>query len=113
VHYFLTHPDQLTAVGGLGVVFTGGEIHQTNITTDGGQFQQLDNAYLGSSAALAASWHPGCSGSIRGYRIAHGCDRSRLDSNKKDMESLSGLPHPDLDINAGRVLFAAGMSASP
>ena len=52
VHYFLTHPDQLTAVGGLGVVFSGGEIHQTNITTDGGQFQQLDNAYLNSPAVL-------------------------------------------------------------
>lgn len=52
VHYFLTHPDQLTAVGGLGVVFSGGEIHQTNITTDGGQFQQLDNAYLSSPATL-------------------------------------------------------------
>jgi hypothetical protein len=52
VHYFLTHPDPLTAVGGLGVVFSGGKIHRTNITTDGGQFQQLDNAYLGSSAPL-------------------------------------------------------------
>jgi hypothetical protein len=51
-NYFLTHPSQLTAVGGLGVVFSAGENHQTTILTDGGQFQSLDNAYLRAPAAL-------------------------------------------------------------
>jgi hypothetical protein len=51
-NYFLTHPSQLTAVGGLGVVFSSGEIHQTTIFSDGGQFQSLDNAYLRAPAAL-------------------------------------------------------------
>ena len=52
VHYFLTHPAELTAVGGLGVVFSTGETHQTNITTDGGQFQSLDDAYLAAPVSL-------------------------------------------------------------
>lgn len=52
VHYFLTHPAQLTAVGGLGVVFSTGESHQTNITTDNGQFQTLSTGYLAAPAAL-------------------------------------------------------------
>jgi hypothetical protein len=52
VHYFLTHPDDLTAVGALAVVFGTGENHQTNITTDGGQFQQLYSAYLDNPAPL-------------------------------------------------------------
>ena len=51
-HYFLTHASELTAVGGLGVVFGTGENHQTNITTDGGQFQALSGAYLGAPAAI-------------------------------------------------------------
>ncbi len=51
-HYFLTHPSELTAVGGLGVVFGTGEGHQTDITTDGGQFQSLSSQYLASPAAL-------------------------------------------------------------
>jgi hypothetical protein len=51
-HYFLTHPGELTAVGGLAVVFGTGENHQTNITTDGGQFQSLSEAYLGTPAAI-------------------------------------------------------------
>jgi Calx-beta domain len=50
--YFLTHPTELTAVGGLGVVFSAGENHQTTIFTDGGQFQSLDNAYLAAPAPL-------------------------------------------------------------
>jgi hypothetical protein len=50
--YFLTHPDELTAVGGLGVVFSTGENHQTNLTTDGGQFQSLSKAYFAAPAAL-------------------------------------------------------------
>jgi hypothetical protein len=52
VHYFLTHPADLAAVGGVAVVFGTGENHQTDITTDGGQFQQLDAAYLAAPAAL-------------------------------------------------------------
>ena len=51
-HYFLTHPAELTAVGGLGVVFSTGENHQTNITTDGGQFQSLSKAYFAAPTAL-------------------------------------------------------------
>ena len=50
--YFLTHPTELTAVGGLGVVFSAGENHQTTIFTDGGQFQSLDTAYLKAARAL-------------------------------------------------------------
>jgi hypothetical protein len=52
VHYFLTHPAQLTAVGGLGIVFSTGENHQTNVTTDGGQFQSLSGAYMVAPATL-------------------------------------------------------------
>ncbi|MFI4869770.1 MAG: hypothetical protein ACHQDD_10545 [Steroidobacterales bacterium] len=52
VHYFLTHASELTAVGGLGVVFGTGENHQTNITTDGGQFQSLSGAYLAAPAVI-------------------------------------------------------------
>lgn len=52
VHYFLSHPAELTAVGGLGVVFSGGESHQTTIATDGGQFQLLSGAYFAAPAAL-------------------------------------------------------------
>lgn len=51
-HYFLTHPAELTAVGGLAVVFSTGEDHQTNITTDAGQFQALSSAYLAAPAPL-------------------------------------------------------------
>lgn len=52
VHYFLTHPGELTALGGLAVVFSGGELHQTNITTDGGQFQSLNGAYMAAPTPL-------------------------------------------------------------
>jgi hypothetical protein len=52
VHYFLTHPQELTAVGGFGVVFGAGEVNQTNITTDGGQFQSLSASYLANPAPL-------------------------------------------------------------
>jgi hypothetical protein len=52
MHYFLKSPDQLTAVGVLGVVFGTGENHQTSVMTDGGQFQQLDAAYLAAPAPL-------------------------------------------------------------
>lgn len=50
--YFLTHPSQLTAVGGVGVVFGLGSGTQTSITTDGGQFQRLSQAYLTNPAPL-------------------------------------------------------------
>jgi hypothetical protein len=51
-HYFLTHPGELTAVGGLAVVFSTGEVHQTSVATDGGQFQLLSSAYMAAPAAL-------------------------------------------------------------
>jgi hypothetical protein len=51
-HYFLTHPAELTAVGGLAVVFSTGEVHQTSVATDGGQFQLLSSAYMAAPAAL-------------------------------------------------------------
>lgn len=52
VHYFLTHPAELVAAGGVGVVFGGGEAHQTLLTTDGGQFQTLSTQYLSKPAPL-------------------------------------------------------------
>jgi hypothetical protein len=52
VQYFLTHSDKLVAAGGVGVVFGSGEIHQTDLTTDGGQYQQLSTTYLANPAAL-------------------------------------------------------------
>jgi len=51
-HYFLTHPAELAAVGGLAVIFSTGADHQTNITTDAGEFQELDNFYLRAPAKL-------------------------------------------------------------
>jgi hypothetical protein len=52
MHYFLTHPSQLVAVGGLGVVFSSGETHQTDLTTDGGQYKTLSTAYFANPAPL-------------------------------------------------------------
>ncbi len=52
VDYFLKNPSQLTAVGGLGIVFSVGADYQTTITTDGGQFKKLSNAYLANPAPL-------------------------------------------------------------
>jgi hypothetical protein len=52
MHYFLTHPGELTAVGGVGVVFGDGANYQTNITSDGGQYQALSGAYFAAPAAL-------------------------------------------------------------
>jgi hypothetical protein len=52
VHYFLTHPSELVAVGGVGVVFGAGWATQTNITTDNGQFKQMSAAYLANPALL-------------------------------------------------------------
>ena len=52
VQYFLTHPAEITAVGGLGVVFSTGHTSQTNVTTDGGQFQNLSLQYLANPQPL-------------------------------------------------------------
>ncbi len=52
VDYFLKHPSELVAVGGLGVVFGAGAENQTTPATDGGQFQTLSTKYLASPAAL-------------------------------------------------------------
>jgi hypothetical protein len=50
--YFLKHAAQMAAFGTLAVVFSTGENHQTNMTTDGGQFQSLDSAYFAAPAEL-------------------------------------------------------------
>jgi hypothetical protein len=52
VHYFLTHPSELVAIGGVGVVFGAGWSTQTSITTDNGQFKTLSTAYLAQPAQL-------------------------------------------------------------
>ena len=52
MHYFLTHPAELVAAGGLGVVFGTGRADQTNIRTDAGEFQLLDRDYLAAPAKL-------------------------------------------------------------
>jgi hypothetical protein len=52
VHYFLTHPSELVAVGALAVVFSAGDDQQTNITTDNGQFKTLSTTYLAAPASL-------------------------------------------------------------
>jgi hypothetical protein len=52
VHYFLTHASEVTAVGGLAVVFGAGETSQTNITTDNNQFQNLSLQYLANPQPL-------------------------------------------------------------
>lgn len=52
VRYFLSHPEQLVAAGGVGVVFSPGERSQTNLRTDGGQFKALSKAYLAKPAPL-------------------------------------------------------------
>lgn len=52
VHYFLNHPADLVAVGAVGVVFSAGEVHQTTINTDGGQFKKLSSSYYTSPVTL-------------------------------------------------------------
>ena len=52
VHYFLTHPDEMVAAGGLGVVFSNGDGNQTSVSTDGGQFKSLDGAYMAAPTPL-------------------------------------------------------------
>jgi hypothetical protein len=53
VHYMLTHPTQYTAAGVFAIVFSGGGSTSASITTDGGQFARLFQAYLANPAALA------------------------------------------------------------
>ncbi|MBR7783225.1 hypothetical protein KDM89_13815 [Undibacterium sp. LFS511W] len=50
--YFLTHTAEMVAAGGLGVVFSTGEVNQTSINTDGGQFKTLSTNYLANPTAL-------------------------------------------------------------
>jgi hypothetical protein len=50
--YFLKHPSELTAAGGLAVVFGAGDSNQTILTSDGGQFQALSSAYSSAPAPL-------------------------------------------------------------
>ena len=52
VRYFLSHPSELVAAGGVGVVFSPGESTQTNVTTDGGQFKTYSKAYFANPSAL-------------------------------------------------------------
>ena len=52
VDYFLKHPSELVAVGGLGVVFGSGAETQTTPTSDGGQFQNLSLKYLANPVVL-------------------------------------------------------------
>lgn len=52
VHYMLTHPTQFTAGGVFAIVFSGGGSTSANITTDGGQFARLFQAYLKNPAAF-------------------------------------------------------------
>jgi hypothetical protein len=52
VDYFLKHPAELVAVGGLAVVFGAGGAYQTTPTTDGGQYQNLSTQYLANPAPL-------------------------------------------------------------
>ncbi|THD01575.1 hypothetical protein B1810_18865 [Panacagrimonas perspica] len=52
VRYFLNNAARLVAVGGAVAVFGAGQDNQTDITTDGGQFQDRLNAYLAHPAAL-------------------------------------------------------------
>lgn len=50
VHYMLTHPTEYTAAGVFAIVFSGGGSMSANITTDGGQFARLFQAYLANPA---------------------------------------------------------------
>ena len=52
VDYFLKHPSELVAVGGLGVVFGAGAENQTTPSTDGGQYQTLSANYLAHPVPL-------------------------------------------------------------
>lgn len=53
VHYMLTNPTQYTAIGVFAIVFSGGGSTSANITTDGGQFARMFQAYLANPATLS------------------------------------------------------------
>ncbi|WP_280151877.1 hypothetical protein [Piscinibacter sp. XHJ-5] len=50
VHYMLTHPTEYAARGVFAIVFSGGGSTSASITTDGGQFARLFQAYLANPA---------------------------------------------------------------
>lgn len=50
VHYMLTNPTRYTDIGVFAIVFSGGGSTSANITTDGGQFARLFQAYLANPA---------------------------------------------------------------
>lgn len=50
VHYMLTNPTQYTAIGTFAIVFSAGGSTSATITTDGGQFARLFQAYLANPA---------------------------------------------------------------
>ncbi len=52
VNYFLGNASRLVAAGGVAAVFGAGQANQTDITSDGGQFQARLGSYLASPAAL-------------------------------------------------------------
>ena len=54
MQYFLTHPQELVAAGAVAVVFSKANPGNTDLTTDGGQFQRLFTRYLQQPAPLTA-----------------------------------------------------------
>jgi hypothetical protein len=52
VRYFFSHAGEFAAAGGIGAVFGTGAVHQTDATTDGGQFKTAVSGYYASPAAL-------------------------------------------------------------
>jgi len=52
VRYFFSHPGEFAAAGGIGAVFGTGAIHQTDVTTDNGQFKSAVTGYFAAPAAL-------------------------------------------------------------
>lgn len=52
VSYFFSHVDELVAAGGFGMAFGTGAAEQTDIHTDGGQFQAAATAYEASPLGL-------------------------------------------------------------
>jgi hypothetical protein len=52
VRYFFNHPGEFAAIGGIGAVFGTGAVHQTDVTSDGGQFKNAVTGYHAAPAAL-------------------------------------------------------------
>ena len=48
----MNHTADLVNAGAVGVVFGAGEVHQTTIKTDGGQFKKLSTTYYAAPATL-------------------------------------------------------------